>query len=77
MKVGYLQKTSDGSEERIVHSTHDTREKAHTAAVALADSFVGNDNILQVERGYAIDDTTYLPRVTYNVPPTDEQRNPS
>lgn len=77
MKVGYLQKTSDGSEERIVHSTHETREEAHAAAVALADSFVGNENILHVERGYAVDDTTYLPRVTYSVPPTDEQRNPT
>lgn len=77
MKVGYLQKNSEGVEERIIHSTHDTREEAHTAAVALADSLVGNDNILQVERGYALNETTFVPRVSYNIPPTDEQRNPS
>lgn len=77
MKVGYLQKNSDGVEERIIHSTHDTREEAHTAAVALADSFIDNDNIIQVERGYPINETSYLPRVTYSIPPTDEQRNPS
>tara|TARA_B100000768_G_C10968644_1_gene244783 strand:+ start:293 stop:526 length:234 start_codon:yes stop_codon:yes gene_type:complete len=77
MKVSYLQKNSDGIEERIIHSTHDTREEAHTAAVTLADSLVGNDNILQVERGYASNETTFIPRVSYNIPPTDEQRNPS
>ena len=77
MKVGYLQKNSEGVEERIIHSSHSSREEAHTAAVALADSLVGNDNILQVERGYALNETTFVPRVSYNVPPTDAQRNPS
>jgi len=77
MKIGYLQRNADGVEERTIHSTYDTREEAHTAAVALADSFVGNDNIVQVERGYPLTEDTYLPRVSYDIPPTDKQRNPS
>lgn len=77
MQVGYLIKREDNTTEQVIHSSHSSREEAHTAAVALADSLVGNDNILQVERGYALNETTFVPRVSYNVPPTDAQRNPS
>ena len=77
MKVGYIQRNSEGVVEQVIHSTHDSREEAHTAAVALADSLVGNDSIIEVSRGYPDSDTTYVPRVSYNIPPTDEQRNPS
>jgi hypothetical protein len=77
MQVGYLIKREDNTTEQVIHSSHSSREEAHTAAVALADSLVGNDNILQVERGYAVSETAYLARVVYNIPPTDEQRNPS
>ena len=77
MKVGYLQRNFDGVEERIIHNTYNTKEEAHTAAVALADSLVGNGNIVQVERGYPLTEDTYLPRVCYDIPPTDSQRNPS
>jgi len=77
MQVGYLQLNSEGTTEQVIHSTHSSREEAHTAAVALADSFVGNDNVLEVQRGYPNSETTFHPRVSYNVPPTDAQRNPS
>lgn len=77
MKVGYLQINSEGVAEQVIHSTHDTREAAHLAAVALADSFVGSDNIIEVQRGYLITETSFHPRVIYNIPPTDAQRNPS
>lgn len=77
MNVGYIQRNPEGVVEQVIHSTHDSREEAHTAAVALADSFVGNDSIIEVSRGYPDSDTTYVPRVAYNIPPTDAQRNPS
>ena len=77
MYVGYHQKDSEGVVEHIYSSSHDTRAEAHTAAVALADSLVDSDNVVEVVRGYQISDTEYRPRVSYNVPPTDEQRNPS
>lgn len=77
MYVGYYKKNSEGVVEHIYSSSHDTRAEAHTAAVALADSLVGNDNVIEVVRGYQVSDAEYRPRVAYNVPPTDEQRNPS
>lgn len=77
MQVGYLQLNSEGVAEQVIHSTHSSREEAHTAAVALADSLVGNDNVLEVQRGYPTSETTFHPRVIYNVPPTNAQRNPS
>ena len=77
MNVGYKQTNSEGVVEQIKHSEYSSREEAHTAAVALADSFVGNTNIIEVSRGYPIDETTYKPRVAYSIPPTDAQRNPS
>lgn len=77
MYVGYYQKNSEGVVEHIYSSSHDTREEAHTTAVALADSLVSNSNVIEVVRGYQVSDTEYRPRVAYNVPPTDEQRNPS
>ena len=77
MYVGYLQKDAEGVVSRVKHSEHSTREEAHTAAVALADSLADSTSVIQVERGYPLDETTYVPRVIYNVPPTDEQRNPS
>ncbi len=77
MKVGYIQRNSEGVVEQVIHSTHDSREEAHVAAVALADSLVGNDNIFEVQRGYPNSETTFKARVSYNIPPTDEQRNPS
>jgi hypothetical protein len=77
MYVGYYQKNSEGVVEHIYSSSHDTREEAHTAAVALADSLVSNSNVIEVVRGYQVSDTEYRPRVAYNVPPTDAQRNPS
>ena len=48
MKVGYIQRNSEGVVEQVIHSTHDSREEAHVAAIALADSLVGNDNIFEV-----------------------------
>ena len=77
MYVGYLQKDVEGVVSRVKHSEHSTREEAHTAAVALADSLVNNTTVIQVERGYPLDETMYVPRVIYSVPPTDAQRNPS
>jgi len=77
MKVGYIQRNPEGGVEQVIHSTHDSREEAHVAAVALADSLVGNDNIFEVQRGYPDTETTFKARVSYNIPPTDEQRNPS
>lgn len=77
MYVGYYQKDSEGVVEHIYSSSHDTRAEAHTAAVALADSLVSNNNVIEVVRGYQVSDTEYRPRVSYNVPPTDAQRNPS
>ena len=77
MKVGYIQRNSEGVVEQVIHSTHDSREEAHVAAVALADSLVGNDNIFEVQRGYPNSETTFKARVSYNIPPTDEQSNPS
>lgn len=77
MQVGYLQLNSEGTTEQVIHSTHSSREEAHTAAVVLADSLVGNDNVLEVQRGYPNSETTFHPRVSYNIPPTDAQRNPS
>jgi hypothetical protein len=77
MYVGYYQNNSDGVKEHIYSSSHDTREEAHTAAVALADSLVGNSNVIEVVRGYRVSETEYRPRISYSVPPTDEQRNPS
>lgn len=77
MQVGYLQLNSEGATEQVIHSTHGSREEAHTAAVVLADSLVGNDNVLEVQRGYPNSETTFHPRVSYNIPPTDAQRNPS
>ena len=78
MKVGYFIKREDNTTEQVIHSSHSSREEAHTAAVALADSLVGNsDNILEVSRGYPINETEYDARVRYDIPPTDSQRNPS
>lgn len=77
MKVGYIQRNSEGVVEQVIHSTHDSREEAHIAAVALADSLVGNDNIFEVQRGYPDTETTFIARVSYDIPPTDAQRNPS
>jgi|SaaInl25SG_5_DNA_1037380.scaffolds.fasta_scaffold00328_9 hypothetical protein len=78
MNVGYLQVDSEGRLEQVKHSEHDSREEAHTAAIALADSLVGNsNNILEVSRGYPISETEYVARVRYSIPPTDKQRNPS
>ena len=77
MQVGYLIKKENNTTEQVTHSSHSSREEAHTAAVALADSLVGNDSIIEVSRGYPIDETTYVARVVYNIPPTDAQRNPS
>lgn len=77
MYVGYYQKDSEGVVEHIYSSSHATRAEAHTAAVALADSLVNNDNVVEVVRGYQVSDTEYKPRVSYNIPPTDAQRNPS
>ena len=76
MYVGYT-RLINNTVERVFHSTPATREEAHTAAVALADSLVGTENILEVERGYQLNENTFRPYVVYNVPPTDEQRNPS
>ena len=76
MNVGYKQINSEGVVEQIKHNEYSSREEAHTAAVALADSFVGDSSIIEVSRGYPIDETTYKPRVSYNIPPTDAQRNP-
>lgn len=77
MKVGYIQRNPEGVLEQVIHSTHDSREEAHIAAVALADSLVGNANVFEVQRGYPDTETTFKARVSYNVPPTDTQRNPS
>lgn len=77
MRVGYLRINADGVIEQVLHSEHTTREAAHTAAVALADSLVGTENIVEVQRGYENGETTFHPRVIYNVPPTEAQRNPS
>ena len=77
MQVGYLIKREDNTTEQVIHSSHSSREEAHVAAVALADSLVGNDTIIEVQRGYPDTETTFVPKVAYNVPPTDEQRNPS
>ena len=76
MQVRYVEK-NNGVYEQVVSSTHSTREEAHTAAVALADSLVNTENAVEVLRGYLADETTFIPRVAYNIPPTDEQRNPS
>ena len=77
MRVGYLRINAEGVAEQVLHSEHASREEAHTAAVALADSLVGTSDIVEVQRGYANGETTFHPRVIYNVPPTDAQRNPS
>lgn len=77
MYVGYYQKNSDGVKEHIYSSSHATREEAHTAAVALADTLVDNDSVIEVVRGYQVSETEYRPRISYSVPPTDAERNPS
>ncbi len=77
MRVGYLRINAEGVTEQVLHSEYSSREEAHTAAVALADSLVGTENIIEVQRGYANGEATFHPRVIYNVPPTDAQRNPS
>lgn len=77
MYVGYYQRSSEGTVEHIYSSSHDTREEAHTAAVALADTLVDNDSVVEVVRGYQVSETEYRPRVAYSVPPTDAERNPS
>ena len=77
MRVGYTRINADGVAEQVLHSEYSSREEAHTAAVALADSLVGTENIIEVQRGYANGETTFQPRVSYDVPPTDQQRNPS
>lgn len=76
MQIRYVEK-NNGVYEEIVSSTHSTREEAHTAAIALADSLVDNENAIEVLRGYMIDETTFIARVSYDIPPTDAQRNPS
>jgi len=77
MRVGYTRINADGLTEQVLHSEHGSREEAHTAAVALADSLVDTADVVAVQRGYANGETTFSSRVTYNIPPTDEQRNPS
>ena len=77
MRVGYIRINVDGVTEQVLHNEYSSREEAHTAAVALADSLVGAENIVEVQRGYANGETTFQPRVIYNIPPTDAQRNPS
>lgn len=77
MRVGYTRINAEGLTEQVLHSNHDSREEAHTAAVALADSLVDTADVVDVQRGYATGETTFQPRVIYNIPPTDEQRNPS
>ena len=77
MRVGYTRINADGVVEQVLHSEHDTREEAHTAAVALADSLVDTADVVDVQRGYANGETTFQPRVIYSIPPTDEQRSPS
>jgi hypothetical protein len=77
MRVGYTRINADGITEQVLHSNHDSREEAHTAAVALADSLVDTPDVVDVQRGYAIGETFFQPRVIYNIPPTDAQRNPS
>lgn len=76
MRVGYTRINAEGVVEQVVHSEHDTREEAHTAALALADSLVDTADVVNVQRGYATGETTFSSRVVYNIPPTDEQRNP-
>lgn len=75
MYVGYHQINSEGVLEHVYSSTHETREEAHHAAIALADSLTGNDSVIEVVRGYQTSPTEYRPKVCYSVPPTDEQRN--
>jgi len=77
MVVGYLHWNAEGVVTQVIHSEHTTREEAHTAAVALADSLVNDSSIIEVQRGYQNTEETFSPRVMYNVPPTDSQRNPS
>ena len=77
MRVGYIRINENGEFEQVLHSEHTTREEAHTAAVTLADSLVGTENIVEVQRGYANGETTFSTRVIYDVPLTDAQRNPS
>jgi hypothetical protein len=77
MRVGYTRINADGLTEQVLHSEHGSREEAHTAAVALADSLVDTADVVAVQRGYANGETTFSSRVTYNIPPTDAQRNPS
>jgi hypothetical protein len=77
MRVGYTRINADGVIEQVLHSEHSSREEAHIAAVALADSLVDTADVVDVQRGYAAGETTFQPRVIYSIPPTDEQRNPS
>ncbi len=77
MRVCYIQINEEGTEEQVLHSDFDTREEAHESAVALADSLVGNGNVLEVIRGFPLTETTAHPLVSYSIPPTDKQRNPS
>ena len=77
MRVGYTRINADGVTEQVLHSEHSSREEAHIAAVALADSLVDTADVVDVQRGYANGETTFQPRVVYNIPPTDAQRNPS
>ena len=77
MRVGYLRVGTDGRLEQVFSSEHTSRQEAHAAAVALADSLVGTDGVVEVQRGYENGETTFCPRVIYDIPPTDEQRNPS
>lgn len=78
MWVGYIQINNDNQDvEQILVSEHSTRQEAHIAAVALADSLVGVDNVLEVQRGYKDSETTFASRVQYDIPPTEQQRNPS
>ena len=77
MRVGYTRINADGVTEQVLYSEHSSREEAHTAAVALADSLVDTADVVEVQRGYANGETTFQPRVIYNVPPTNAQRNPS
>jgi len=75
MYVAHIIKTDSG-EERVFHAHYATRDEAHAGAVALADSLVGTDNVVHVERGYQPDEAKFMPRVHYDIPPTDSQRNP-
>ena len=77
MRVCYIQINEEGLEEQVFHGDFNTRQEAHQSAVALADSLVGNENVFEVIRGFPVSETDANPLVSYNIPPTEKQRNPS